>query len=636
MGRPFYFVPALLLGLILAGCFGAEDSGSDSIVVNSLEDLADPPRGVITLRSAIEEAESGERITFHSSLNGQTIRLDIVGESSSTLKGEVFTMGPGGWTFEGFQERDYGRSALYTDKDVYLDASDLPDGITVAWDGGVANPARVMAVYGNLTMKNITVTGGYSVGEAIPAGRQPYTLARGGGLAVWGVVDLEDCVISGNRIEGDESPSRDRGAFGGGIYANCVILNNCIVSGNSVIGYGAAGGGVYSVGGADGLGRSSSLTGCSVTGNNVAGQHTYGGGVYTDGGGPGNLMTLTLTNCTIARNLVRDNPNLDENPMAQYYYRGGGVYMSNGHLVVSGCTIVENEVTGNPMEFPTTDRGKPNMGGGGIAATIGDAHVVEDIKVSYSIIAGNTVLDAPDDLFTGSLLHFYSYGYNLIGRLNFDYILAPVPDWYDLNRRHWPKAGDQTGVDVADVLSLAGAEYHESITSVGADEGSNVVLWYPPAGDALDRIPAGDYEVQFFFGEYEVAVGETDDFLVYVLDYLRTGLGLDLGVDFDTAYPDVTGLTWYGPAETWPSNPDNYDWIDFWRDLDEALGDELGTVKMGDDVWGDFLAGEFGDNLTIRTYTRTEGPISPLDSDQLGNPRPYGSKGDIGAIEDGY
>ena len=45
-----------------------------------------------------------------------------------------------------------------------------PNGITVEWGGGEASHARVLAVYGDLTMKNMTVSSGYSQAEAITSG----------------------------------------------------------------------------------------------------------------------------------------------------------------------------------------------------------------------------------------------------------------------------------------------------------------------------------------------------------------------------------------------------------------------------------------------------------------------------------
>ena len=148
----------------------------------------------------------------------------------------------------GYFDRDYGKSALFADKDVVIDASDLPDGITINWDG--AEPARVLAVAGDLTLTNVAVTGGNSVFDVAadigqhPDDNQTSTLARGAGIAVWGVATLTDCAIYDNHAVGDDADtSRDGGAYGGGVYADTVVMNNCVVSGNTVYGAGAAGGG---------------------------------------------------------------------------------------------------------------------------------------------------------------------------------------------------------------------------------------------------------------------------------------------------------------------------------------------------------------------------------------------------------
>ena len=511
----------------------------------------------MTLRAAIRKIESGGTITFDRSLNGGTIPLGIVGSDNSVLPGEIYS----GMTFQGYGERNYGRSALYAAKDLTIDASSLPDGITLMWSGGDSNRARVMAVHGNLTMRNVTVSSGYSSAEAIAGGTQSYTLARGGGLAVWGTATLENCIVSGNRCAGDNASSRDRGTYGGGIFANGLVMTNCVVSGNAVIGYGAAGGGIYSVGGADGPGIRSSLSGCTVSGNRVTAQHAYGGGIFTLGGGPNFLMSLALTNCTIARNVVEDHPDLAESPTG-YYYRGGGVYMGGGYLSVASCTIAENGVSGPPAIFSR----KPNMGGGGIAATVGNAHVVEDITIRHSIVVGNTLNGAEEDLFTGSVLHLYSHGYNQVGRIDFSQILVPIPPWWSLSRKHWPKAGDLDNVAASDVLDLANVARHASIRSVGTDAGEPAVLWYPPKGVALDRIPAGGYMVDNVVqAQYQIAAGTKDDFLLRVLDKLSVGeYGGILGSGFGTAYRatfetengmSLDNVAWYGTSPAGPRTP---------------------------------------------------------------------------------
>jgi len=620
-------IPALLLACV---CCGDNSSisppPSNQLVVTSAEDIAQPASGTITLRSALDQATTGQPITFDSSLNGATIELSIIGEEHTTLLAETYS----GMAFQGYAERDYGKSALFADRNVVIDASSLPDGITIKWTGGDATPARVLAVYGNLTLRNIAITGGYSQAEAISgSATQPYTLARGGGLAVWGTLTLDDSSVYGNKIVGDNEASRDRGAYGGGIYANGLELTNSIVSGNTALGYGAAGGGIYSVGGADntgGHGNDTSLSQCVISGNRVTAQHAYGGGVFTLSGGPNNLATMTITNCTIARNLAEDNPNLPE--AGQFYYRGGGVYMGGGSLDIISSTIAENEVNGTLAIFS----GKPNIGGGGVAATIGNAHVVEDVQIQHSIVIGNKLNGAPADWFAGSLINFYSYGYNRIGALDFSQILVPCPEWMDLSRKHYPEPGDLDGLALADVLDLNAIQHHSTILSAGTDAGQPVVLWYSPGTAATDQIPSAQYSFNIIRAGYEGYGASTDDFLNHLLDKLRTEHGDVLGTDFGSEFGDLTGTTWYGPAQTWPSDPQNAPWIAFWRALDVDLNGRLGTAGLNDNFWSTYHTGPVGQTVSI---TVTSDPYSAqlISSDQQRHSRPHGGKGDVGAIE---
>jgi hypothetical protein len=141
------FVPpdvVLLFCILLAfaGCGSGGSHEPQTIVVTSLDDVAQPPAGTVTLRTAIRDIEPGGRIVFDNSLNGGTILLSIVGDNNSVLKGEIYA----GMTFQGYGERNYGKSALYAAKDLTIDASALPGGITLRWTGGGANPARILAV----------------------------------------------------------------------------------------------------------------------------------------------------------------------------------------------------------------------------------------------------------------------------------------------------------------------------------------------------------------------------------------------------------------------------------------------------------------------------------------------------------
>ena len=60
----------------------------------------------------------------------------------------------------------------------------------------------------------------------------------------------------------------------------------------------------------------------------------------------------------------------------------------------------------------------------------------------------------------------------------------------------------------------------------------------------------------------------------------------------------------------------------------------LGSALMNDDVWT--LLFGLGDSnfngITIRLAETTLG-VNPMDTDQLGNPRPADLLGDIGAVE---
>lgn len=673
----------LAVALLLAGCESDEDSpapwGGD-IIVNSLLDDPSPPAGVVTLRSALAIAAPDQKITFDPSLDGGTILLNRVADPHTMLKGEVMGMNydtPTGVPISylvGYFDRDYGASALYVRKNVVLDAGHLPRGITIACPPELA--ARVLAVYGDLTMTNVAITGGQSVSEKMDepilpppsSGAQPqtYTLARGAGLAVWGTARLNRCTIYANRCnkEADTESSRDRGAFGAGIYADLVELTDCVIAGNDIRGSGGAGGGVYSVGGAEAPGSLSLLDRCAISGNRIVAHLAYGGGVYSDGGGIGKSKTLELRNCTVARNRIDYLA-----PVPYGYWRGGGVYMSNGNLVLHGCTIVENRVDG---AWRVDLLGKPSLAGG-VAATIGDAHAVEAMTVSHSILAGNAVYPvgkAPyaEDLFTGSLMHFRSLGYNCIGAISFDQILVPIGRWRSLVRKHYPREGDKDGLQLADVVDLDGVVCSDFILCAGGGPEDFVPLYYPPRGTALDCVPASS-SFQELYGEYSVAPGYEDNFLEIVLSRLESrlqepGFAADFQADFENflqtvdsdsktpgvqPYPDPSGnpiltlaeTAFFGPPYTWPRELPNHPWIHFWHRLDDWLKVRAGAAGMGPELLGEqewatlFSSGPLVENpgILMRMGWRSGGSVKRLSVDQRGNPRPANALGDVGAIE---
>ncbi len=669
----------VILGACGGGGGGSSQPSSGPIVVNSLLDSAAPPSGMTTLRSALAGARTGQAITFDPSLDGGTIALTIVGDEHTVLKGEVMGIrdepsGPVSYLV-GYFDRDYGRSALVARKNVVIDASTLPSGITLAWTGGAQPGARVLAVDGNLTLINVAVTGGHNAAEAISITApypQPWTLARGGALAVWGVARLVDCRLFDNHVQGDFDSSRDRGAFGGAVYADIVEMQGCIVSGNSALGGGAAGGGVYSVGGAGHSANTSTIEQSTISGNRISGLFAYGAGVYSDGGSIGNRKTLRLTNSTIARNVVEPAPGLPAFLLGMGYWRGGGVYMSNGYTVIQNCTIVENEVYGVAR---TDSLGRQNLAGG-IAATVGNAHAVEDLVLGASIVAGNTVQEIggsryAQDIFTGSLFYFRSAGYNRIGALDFSQILVPVgePGWASLSRKHYPQPGDQDGVNLSDVVDLVGGVARStSIMSAGTDSGNFAVLHYQPRGNALDEVPSSSFNLNETHAEYSVSAGATDNFLAIVLARLENRHGLAgfadgfrndfeaflQSVDSDPATAGVqpyrtpsgnpiltlSATHWFGPAETWPKELENHPYIEFWHRLDAALEavaiPSLGPELLGDTEWRAlFSSGALAENpgIHVTVSTQPRMTVRRPDTDQLGRARPAASPADVGAIE---
>jgi hypothetical protein len=689
---------ALLCLMVLTGLPGCGGSGGGSslpaIVVNSLLDDASPPAGTVSLRSALAQAASGQSITFDQTLNGTTINLILVGEQHTVLVGEVMGFDDANNIsyLVGYFDRDYGRSALFADKDVVIDASNLPDGITVKWSG--TENARVLAVSGDLTLTNVAITGGNSVFDVAedvgqhPDDDQTSTLARGAGLAVWGVANLTDCTIYDNHAVGDNADtSRDGGAYGGGVYADTVVMNNCIVSGNTVYGGGAAGGGVFSVGGRDTRIDVSSISRSAITENRITGLFAYGGGVYSDGGGIGRSTSIHVETSTIARNLV-EPPTL---PMFLFglldigYWRGGGLYMSNGYMQVQSSTVAENQVFGKPR---TTELEKPNMAGG-IAATIGNAHAVEDMIIGHSIVVGNTVHEIsgvgpggyvigsvyPHDIFTGSVFEFRSMGHNRIGVIDFDQILVPIgePGWASLSRKHYPKVDDEDGVVSADVL---GSETLSTlINSSGVETDPFAVLYYQPVGSALNRLPSRNYNVTEVLGEL---VGQQNEgrnplllplilnqirdvydqpdfesefrgyFQEFLLDVAPDTVGSQRYVNCNNVTTDtIEQAYWCGPAQTWTQFEYNHAYIGFWHHLDSALANEiaevnvdqipnLGPALINDDVWVSLFGLGYSsfNGITVHLTERTLG-VNPLGTDQLGNPRFADLLGDIGAVEIG-
>jgi hypothetical protein len=324
---------------------------------------------------------------------------------------------------------------------------------------------------------------------------------------------------------------------------------------------------------------------------------------------------------------------------------------------------------------------------GGIAATIGNAHAVEDMIIGHSIVVGNTVHEIngidpggytignvySHDVFSGSVFDFRSMGHNRIGVIDFSQILVPVgePDWASLSRKHYPKADDQDGVVIGDVLG--GATLSTLINASGVQADPFAVLYYEPMGSALDQLPSGNYDVTEVLGELDGQrwEGKNPLLLPLMLDriqdvYGQPGFESEFRAYFEGYLsdidPDAAGsqqyvncdnvsintieqATWCGPAQTWPQMASNHAYIEFWHHLDLALANEvaavnvdqitgLGSALINDDVWTSLFGPgrSYFNGITVHLFETTLG-VNALGTDQLGNPRPVDLLGDIGAVE---
>jgi peptidoglycan hydrolase-like protein with peptidoglycan-binding domain len=166
--------------------------------------------------------------------------------------------------------------------------SEAPDGVFVVPEGATA------------TIKGMTIRHGHP-----PA--YPYA---GGGIANFGALTVEKCVIR------DNSANEGGGIFNQGL----LTVTNCTISGNTADkiappGYECgSGGGVK-----NGFGGTLALTNCTLSGNHAVGK---GGGLFVACEGQ-----AVLTNCTISGNQTEGV--------------GGGLFVKGGTELMH-CTVSEN------------------------------------------------------------------------------------------------------------------------------------------------------------------------------------------------------------------------------------------------------------------------------------------------------
>ena len=452
---------------------GADNQSELSIVVTSELDVVDANDGVVTLREALDYAQTGDTITFDDSLQGKTIALEL---------GE-----------------------LTTSQSITIDASNLWDATTSAPGLTISgqDSSRILRLEGDFAVEinGITFTNGYSEGY-------------GGAIYdIGATLSLNNCVICSNE-----------GTRGGAIYSSeaTLSLDNCSINGNKAT---DRGGGLF-------LGQSEmTLANCAITNNTAS---TYGGGIYNNGmmlslydceisgneAGPngGGLSStygdMTLVNCTVTNN-VADG--------------GGAIRAFSGSFSLIGCDIIDNAVggieVGNSAMLTATDcliagnRNYVNTVAGLTLygnATLYNCTIVGNKTPDYgggvALMNGTAVLNAYNTIIADNIassgeadVYFYDSG----AVANAYNTLSSFTDW--------TSGGNNLTYDKSKPLftNAAAGDYTlaESSQAINKGDDQNVTTSVDHAGEPRifgGTVDLGAYEYQFDVGRQIVVDSDAD------------------------------------------------------------------------------------------------------------------------------
>lgn len=301
--------------------------------------------GAGSLRQAIANAGPGEAITFHPSLDGQTITL---------------TSGQ-----------------LIIDKNLVIDASALPGGITVQNGSDrmfQIEPSRTV------TMKSLTLANGQcpSAGGAILNRGGTLTLNRcrlvgntcandGGGGAILNdtgaSLTLFRCVLTGNNANGEPGGAIATRSVG------TVVINSCTIAGNSC---NASGGAI------------NNLATMTILNSTVSGNAAVFSGAID------NFGTLDITNSTFTGNTADNGGAIYNNDTLTLNHStfSGNSALAAGAIATGGTlTLINSIVAGNTA---SASNGPDVRYHSGTIITQG-VNLISDLSLS-DLTAGPTVL----------------------------------------------------------------------------------------------------------------------------------------------------------------------------------------------------------------------------------------------------
>lgn len=255
-------------------------------VVTTAADELDPSGTLgtgISLREALRDAAPGGGIIFDPAV--------FNGEPGDTIT--IATANPG----------------FVVDKDLTIDAGNIPGGVTVHAAASEANPKRVFLVNSGRTasLLGLNLAGGY-----VPTG-------SGGGLLNSGTATLTGCRFAGNTAEYGAAVASISSLSG----PSRMVLRRCTASGNTAT---IAGGGLtnWATGGNPADLR---VEDCAVTGNFAS---NFAGGLYNYSGG--GAATFTALRTTVTGNSAVGGAGCGN------LSGGGTTTMALSHCTVSGNT----------------------------------------------------------------------------------------------------------------------------------------------------------------------------------------------------------------------------------------------------------------------------------------------------------
>ena len=312
------------------------------------------PYKVSTLRYAITDANgqtTNSVINFDPILYGSTIILTINGDTNFSPYG---TFGPSGFAISSNITIIGGISC--GGPGITITQSVQPYDITTNPTGSQTGGMRIFYVEptGNLTLQNLTITGGAANGGNSSLGGGGAGL--GGAIVNAGTLTLNGDTFYNNVAQGGSGGNVASGAGGGGMGGNSVSEDSGGPNGGNG-GFGGGGSGTGGYGGnggfgggggyGDGKGGNGGFGGGGgdggVLGNGTGG---FGGGDAGNIGGGGAGLggaifnysgTIDITNCTFYQNTAKGGSGANNG-----YGYGGAIFNLNGKLTVNLTSIAYN------------------------------------------------------------------------------------------------------------------------------------------------------------------------------------------------------------------------------------------------------------------------------------------------------